>query len=35
MVFENVTSEAVQQYHMNALSAAAPMKVDLDLNLAL
>ena len=33
MVIENGISEAVQQFHMDALSAAVPMKVDVDLNL--
>ena len=33
MVIENGISEAVQQFHMDALSAALLMKVDVDLNL--
>ena len=33
MAVEKGISEAVQQFHMDALLAAVPMKVDVDLNL--
>ncbi len=35
MVIENAIAEAIDLFHMDALSAAVPMKVDLDLQLTL
>ena len=35
MVIENAIAEAIDFFHMDALSAAVPMKIDLDLQLTL
>ena len=35
MVIENTIADAIDFFHMDALSAAVPMKVDLDLQLTL
>ena len=35
MVIENAIADAIDFFHMDALSAAVPMKIDLDLQLTL